>query len=113
MEILTYDKLVQDYTYHLAMIFRSNNPQELSESFKELYAFKNLIEDTHIMSKVPEIAKNIEPKVIESNILPKLLNNLNSTFDMLYDETPFKQVLGKMHDELDEYKKLVENHDQD
>jgi len=109
MNILTYDKLIKDYTYHLALIFRANNDEERGESFKELYAFKNLTEEAIAMAQIPHIAKKIEPKVIESNILTKMLNSLNSTFDMLYDETPFKQVLGKMHAELDEYKKLSEN----
>lgn len=109
MEILTYNKLVQDYVYSLMNVFCAKNPDQLQDSFKELYAFKNIVEEAHAMSQIKEIAKNIEPKVLESNIIPKILDSTNSTFDMLYNEIPFNQILGKMHAELDEYKKLMEN----
>ena len=105
--ILTYNNVVQDYAYKLMAIFIAKNPAELRESFHELYAFKNIVEEAHAMSKIKELAERMEPKVIKSEVLAKIEKSINSTFDMHYQEMPFHQVLGKMHADLDEYKKLL------
>lgn len=107
-QVITYNQIIQDYIYHLALIFRANNPDERRDAFYGLYSFKNLIEEAEIMASMKQFQGKIENKVITSNILSEIKKSLNSTFDMQYHQMDFKQILSKMHNDLDDYKKLLD-----
>lgn len=79
------------YTNKLKLIFKANNPQELQQAFHKLYGMHSKLENLYR----------------SSSEVDKVYKSIHSTMQMFNDELPFRQILGKMHADLQTYKNLI------
>jgi hypothetical protein len=101
---LTYRDVVGSYVYQLALIFRANNPEELRNAWNDFCRFRYIVQEAIDMVAT---SPGVESQVVQSGILNSIQKNILGTLNMYEHEIDFKQILSKMHDDLDDYKKLL------
>lgn len=96
--VITYNQIIQDYVYHLALMFRANNQEEQYNAWNGFCKFRYIVQE----------AIDVVDDELQYGILNSIQNNILGTLSMYEQEIDFKQILSKMHSDLDDYKKLLE-----